>query len=173
MIFLRHPLTDAPKGMCYGRMDVGLAAEAEMQMETGLRNLPACSVLISSPAKRCRILTERIIARDGVKARYDDRLLEYDFGDWEGMLWDNIPREHSEQWMRDLWNNAAPSGERYRDLVDRVAEALADAEPNSTIVCHAGVIRAAKILLQGRSFDDVFAEKIPFCSPISLIREPA
>ena len=173
MIFVRHPLTNAPEGMCYGRLDVGLSAEAPRQIDAALDALPRCITLVSSPAQRCRILAERISTRDSVAIRYDDRLLEYDFGQWEGMLWQNIPRDQSDLWMQDLWNNAAPDGERYRDQVDRVAAALRDMPPDATIVCHAGVIRAAMIILQNRKFDDVFAEKIPFCQPMHLIREAA
>ena len=173
MIFVRHPLTDAPDGLCYGRLDVGLAPEAEAQIKTLLETLPAVTHLITSPAKRCRILSDRIATRDRVTPAIDPRLQEYDFGEWEGQSWDAIPRDASEHWMNDLWNNPAPGGERYRDMVDRVAAAIADAPQDATLVCHAGVIRAAKIILQNRTFDQVFAEKIPFCTPIELTREPA
>ena len=173
MILLRHPVTDAGSDICYGRLDVGLGEGAEPQITSALDALAQVTTLISSPAARCRALADRIAARDGVELRIDDRLQEYDFGAWEGMRWDSIPREQSERWMQDLWNNRAPGGERYRDMVDRVASALGDVPEDATIICHAGVIRAAMILFLDRTFDDVFAEKIPFCTPIQLMREPA
>lgn len=173
MIFVRHPLTDAPDGLCYGRLDVGLSPEAPAQIESVLRALPIKQNLISSPASRCQILANHISERDGVRVQLDSRLQEYDFGDWEGQYWDAIPRDASEHWMKDLWNNPPPGGERYRDLVLRVKDALKDLAEDTTIICHAGVIRAAKIILQNKSFDDVFAEKVPFCAPIELAREIA
>ena len=173
MIFLRHPLTDAPEGMCYGRFDVGLAPIATEQIADALHALPRTTELVSSPASRCRILAERIGQRDQVSIRFDERLQEYDFGEWEGQFWDAIPRTISERWMEDLWNNPPPGGERYCDLVARVEAALAQVSETATVICHAGVIRAAIMLRQNRSFDDVFAKKIPFCTPIHLSLENA
>ncbi|MEM7211804.1 MAG: histidine phosphatase family protein, partial [Pseudomonadota bacterium] len=173
VIFLRHPVTDAPEGMCYGRSDVGLGHEAPSQIEAALMALPTVGSILCSPARRCRLLAERFVQRDGASLRFDERLWEHDFGDWEGRLWSDIPRAESEAWMEDLWNNASPGGERYRDVVKRVGDALADADDGDVVICHAGVIRAAQILIEGRSFDEVFAIKVPFATPIRIARKAA
>ena len=173
MIFMRHPITDAPEGMCYGRTDVGLGAGAEAQIEGALQALPSVRSIVSSPALRCRKLVERFVLRDAPVVRFDERLWEHGFGDWEGRLWSEIPRTESEAWMQDLWNNASPGGERYRDVVARVGEAISDLGKTDLVVCHAGVIRAARILIEGRSFDEVFAEKVPFATPIRIERRAA
>lgn len=168
MIFMRHPITDAPEGMCYGRTDVGLGPDAPMQISHALKTTATVAHIVCSPALRCRLLAEHFVARDKATIRHDPRLWEHDFGDWEGMLWSDIPRADSEAWMKDLWNNACPNGDRYRDLVARVGEAMTDIRETDLVICHAGVIRAAKIILQGLSFDEVFATKIPFAEPLEI-----
>lgn len=173
MIFMRHPVTDAPEGMCYGRTDVGLGPDAPAQIAQALADTPQVKHIVCSPALRCRLLADQFVARDRATIQHDPRLWEHDFGDWEGMLWSDIPRADSEDWMTDLWNNACPNGERYRDLVARVREAIADLNETDLVICHAGVIRAAQIILHQRSFDDVFATKIPFAHPIEMLREPS
>lgn len=170
MIFMRHPVTDAPEGMCYGRTDVGLGPEAEDQIRAALSAVPRAISIVSSPARRCRLLAGHFSERDGLPIREDARLWEHDFGDWEGRFWSDIPRAESELWMTDLWNNASPGGERYRDVVTRVGDAVAELEHTDLVICHAGVIRAALITLEDRSFDEVFATKIPFASPIEIGR---
>lgn len=168
MIFMRHPETDAPQGMCYGRTDVGLGPDAERQILAALEVVPRAESIVSSPARRCRLLADRFSRRDGLTIREDARLWEHDFGDWEGRFWSEIPRAESELWMEDLWNNASPGGERYRDVVSRVGDAIAELDYTDLVICHAGVIRAAMITILGLEFDEVFARKIPFATPIEI-----
>lgn len=168
MIFMRHPVTDAPEGMCYGRTDVGLGPDAEWQIAAALDAVPRAVSIVSSPARRCRLLAARFSDRDGVAIREDARLWEHDFGQWEGRFWAEIPRAESDAWMQDLWNNASPGGERYREVVTRVGEAIEELEHSDLVICHAGVIRAAMITVEGRTFDEVFATKIPFAVPIRI-----
>ena len=168
MIFMRHPVTDAPEGMCYGRTDVGLGPDAARQMAAALDAVPQTASIVSSPARRCRLLAERFSNRDRVSIREDERLWEHDFGEWEGRLWSEIPRAESDAWMQDLWNNASPGGERYRDVVSRVGEAIVELEHFDLVICHAGVIRAAMITVEGRTFEEVFSTKIPFAVPIRI-----
>lgn len=172
MIFLRHPVTDAPAGLCYGRHDVGLGAGAEAQITRALAAVPRPTALITSPLRRCRLLAERFAARDGLAIREDPRLMEYDFGAWEGRLWADIPRVESEAWTANLPHAAPPGGERFTDLVARVRAALAEITPGTLVICHAGPIRAAKMIVTGATFDQVFAEKIPFCEPLAFERAP-
>ena len=54
----------------------------------------------------------------------------------------------------------------------RVADGLAAAPKNALIVTHAGVIRAARMILGGASFDAVFSEAVPYCTPIQIIEQP-
>jgi len=173
MIFVRHPETEAPAGLCYGSLDLGPGPMAEAQMARALDATPPIHAIRSSDLTRCRILAERFAARDGVEPVYDPRLREYDFGAWEGLSWSEIPRAESEQWTDDLWNTPAPGGENFATVHARVGAALADCTPGTLVVCHAGVIRAARMILTGASFEAVFAEQVPFCEPLRFTPEAA
>ena len=99
---------------------------------------------------------------------YDPRLREYHFGEWEGRAWADIPRVQSEPWLADLWGAAPPGGETFATVHARVAEALDDISDGTLVVAHAGVIRAARMILTGADFQTVFAEKVPHCQPLTF-----
>lgn len=168
MIFLRHPVTDAPDGLCYGRLELGHGAAAETQMRHLLEALPQSTFVVSSPARRCRIVAERIAARDGLTVRYDARLLEFDFGVWEGRMWVDLPRRETDAWTSDLMDYRPRGGEVFRDMIGRVDASLGSIVTDALVVCHAGVIRAARMIAEGLSLDAVVQEPVPYCEAISL-----
>jgi len=171
MIFLRHPVTEACADLCYGQLDIGLGEAAGEQIDRALEATPAVRAIRSSDLARCRVLAERFAARDGLEPVYDVRLREYHFGAWEGRLWSDIPRAESDPWSGDLWAMAPPGGENFATLHARVEVALRDCTPGTLVICHAGVIRAARMILTGANFETVFAEKVPFCEPVSFAGE--
>ncbi len=173
MIFLRHPAAATAPGTCYGRLDLDCAPGAEDAVAALLETLPAAAAVRSSPARRCRVLADRIAARDGVPVSADDRLRELDFGDWEGRAWSAIDRAQSDRWAADPFIIAPPGGETFAALHARVAAVLAEVPADAVIVTHAGVIRAARMILAGASFDRVFAEPVPYCTPIRMDRAVA
>ena len=173
MIFLRHAVTNAGPDVCYGRTDVGLASEASSQMQNVVQSIVKPIEIRASPLSRCRILADRIGDRFGLDPIIDARLVEYDFGDWEGRRWPDIPRSETEPWIADMFNAAPPGGESFCELVERMRAALADCSEASLVVCHAGPIRAARMILTGASFEEVFAWRVPFCEPIEFSRVAA
>ena len=173
MIFLRHPVTEAVPGLCYGRMDLGLGAGADAQIAAALENCPRAVSIVSSPAVRCRALADPLASRDGVVASYDPRIWELDFGSWEGRMWDDIPRAESDPWAADYWNIAPPGGESFARLCTRVGDVLAEVPTDSVVIAHAGVIRAARILLEGASLDEIWGMKIPYAAPLVIGRRAA
>jgi alpha-ribazole phosphatase len=173
VIFLRHPAAAVAPGICYGRLDLAPGPRAEAEIARALALLPGVTALRSGPARRCRVLAERIAARDGVPVTVDARLQELDFGLWEGRGWHAIDRAESDPWAADPWRVAPPGGETFSALSGRVAAALADMPPGAAVVTHAGVIRAARMILASERFDAVFAAAVPHCTPISLCRSAA
>jgi alpha-ribazole phosphatase len=173
MIFLRHPTADAAPGTCYGRLDLPPGPGAPAEIARALALLPRVPAVLSSPARRCRVLAEPIAARDTVALTIDPRLHELDFGRWEGLAWDAIERAESDLWAADPQNTAPPRGETFAALTARVAAALAEAPTGAAIVTHAGVIRAARMILACESFAAVFAAPVPHCEPIRIVRRAA
>lgn len=134
---IRHPRPLIAKGVCYGQLDI--EAENPETLLPGLRaQLPAGLPLWSSPLRRCRALAEALHRAP----EFDARLMELDFGDWEGRPWDDIPRPALDAWAADLTGFAPPGGESADMLRARLVDFLADcAVPEAVLVTHAGVIR--------------------------------
>ncbi len=168
MILLRHPAPDAPPGLCYGRAEIAPGPGAAAEIARALELTPRVARVVASPARRCRGLAEALAARDGVALALDERLMELDCGSWERRRWWDIPRAESDPWAADPWALAPPGGETFAALHARVAAVLAEAEPGVALVTHAGPIRAVRLILTGATFQAVFAEPVPYATPIRL-----
>ncbi len=168
MILLRHPKPVAEIGVCYGRTDLEIGPEGEAQIAAALAATPPVMRVLASPARRCRALAVALAERDGTPLVFDARLWEMDFGAWEGRRWADIPAEESGPWTADPWHVAPPGGETFTMMRDRVAAALAGVGPGTAVVCHAGAIRMARMILTGASFAEVCAEPVPYATPIHL-----
>lgn len=134
---IRHPKPVVEAGICYGRLD--LEAENPGVVAARLRTeLPPDVPVWSSPLRRCRSLAELLHPRPIL----DERLIEMDFGRWEGRPWDAIPRAELDAWAADVAGYAPPGGESPRLLQGRALAFVAGlAVPEAVIVTHAGVIR--------------------------------
>jgi alpha-ribazole phosphatase len=168
-VFLRHPPLPQMRGRCYGRLDIALSAEtfasAAATLRTDAADPPLWSLpLISSPAQRCRGLAQA--CADGRGFATDARLLEMDFGDWEGQPWADIPRDALDRWAGDVAGFRPPGGESFSDLIARVAAALDALQGPHLIVAHAGVVRAAAHLLGAVPREDAAAIDVPCLQPI-------
>lgn len=173
MIFLRHPKPGSASGLCYGRTDLEIGPDGPAEIARAMAESPQVLRVVASPALRCRRLAEALAGRDRVALHFDPRLWELDFGAWEGVPWSAIPREDSDAWADDPWNVAPPGGETFAQVHARVGAVLAEAAPGTAMVCHAGPIRVARMILTGAGFDAVFAEAVPYAAPLRFVRETA
>ena len=152
LILVRHPPADIAPGRCYGRLDVGLRDPADAaRLATVIRAHRPVAVW-SSPSRRCRSVAEAL----AVPTRLDARLLELDFGDWEGVAWEAVPRPALDAWAADPLGFAAPGGESGAALLARVAEvarALRAAAGPVAVVSHGGPLRLLGPLLRGEPPD--------------------
>jgi len=149
---LRHTRVEIPAGICYGRSDLPLAITAMEDIEASLALLPPLGQarVISSPAQRCMCLARAI----SPEFTTDDRLLELDFGVWEGLAWNDVPREALDAWAADIWGFAAPEGETGTALLARVSGFwAATPERPLVIVAHGGPLRLLRQLAEGRAPD--------------------
>ena len=95
LILVRHTQPALAEGICYGRMDLDLAPTWAREFELCLAQVPTAGTILSSPSSRCLRLAQALGQRDGVDVQVDDRLLELNFGSWEGHAWDDIPADGS------------------------------------------------------------------------------
>jgi alpha-ribazole phosphatase len=145
---LRHPEPAGTEGLCYGHLDVALKPDWRDQLAPVLRWLErgeqSLLRIVSSPSRRCREPALWLSGRLGIPIRIEARLMELDFGAWEGLSWTEIDGPESRAWSDDFVERAPPGGERFADLATRVRAAYAEwirAGGGTLFVCHGGPIR--------------------------------
>lgn len=147
MILLRHTRPRDAEGLCYGRSDLDLDDdEFEAEAERLVGDLPPVANVVSSPLRRCLLLAKRVAAARALPLCVDARLAEMDFGAWEGLRWDAIPRAELDVWAADFHGARPHGGESVAELGARVGMALGEVvaqDPPTLWVTHAGVVRAA------------------------------
>ena len=151
---VRHAQPLIPAGACYGITDMAADEAATRVAASVLAGLlPPRTEVLSSPLRRCMQLTDELLRlRPDLRATTDTRLVEMDFGSWEGWRWDNIPRAAVDQWSAQFGTHRFGGRESVQELMDRVASVWAEARASSQPVAwvtHAGVIRAGMLLSAG------------------------
>ncbi|WP_346622820.1 bifunctional RNase H/acid phosphatase [Blastococcus montanus] len=125
---LRHGQTEhTPERRFSGRNDLPLSrtgrAEAEAAGERAAQL--GIEVVVASPLRRTRETAEIVAARLGLPVEFDDDLRELDFGDLEGLTFDEARARHPlavRRFMADV-TVAAPGGESIADVSTRLAGA--------------------------------------------------
>ncbi|MEI7429429.1 MAG: alpha-ribazole phosphatase family protein [Betaproteobacteria bacterium] len=138
LFLIRHPRPLIDAGICYGQLDVD-CEDPQAVAEQLKRSLPAGTPIISSPLQRARKLA---LALDS-QAQIDERLIEINFGEWEGQPWANINRADLDAWAADVLDFTPPGGESVADLQRRAIDFVSTLEtPRVALVTHAGILRA-------------------------------
>ena len=140
---VRHAETEWSRDRKHtGRTDIPLTEAGRSRARELEGRLAGCvfDLVLSSPLQRAREtaslagLGERIELRDG--------LLEWDYGDYEGVRTSEI-REERPDWY--LWTDGCPGGESPSDVATRVDAVIAEVlEVEGSAVCfaHGHVLRA-------------------------------
>ena len=147
LIFLHHTTPDVAKGTCYGRTDLPLAESFEAELAQVLADLPQVARIVTSPLGRCHLLAQRVGQAQGLQPTVLEGLTEMDFGRWEMLPWNAVPRDQLDAWAADFMGARPHGGESVQMLRDRVETALQGLEPQTLVVTHSGVIRAAAAIL--------------------------
>ena len=152
LLLVRHAEPDeSMQGRCYGSLDVPLSA-------AGLRRAAAVgealrdhdiAAVYTSPLERAFETARAIATAQGVEPIARDDLRELDFGELEGMRYDDIAAEHPELyrfWMDDPASVRFPGGEGLADLRRRVLTEVAGIRARHAgeavaVVAHGGVVR--------------------------------
>ena len=168
VILVRHTTPRVAPGTCYGRTDLPLIDSFAAEASQVLAALPTVTQIVTSPLQRCRQLAEYVGQARGLKIDIDARLQEMDFGAWEGVPWNAIPRHELDAWAAEFLHARPHGGETVAGLRARVLQAIDPlhiGEAMTLCVTHAGVIRAA--LATGDTADD-FNTRIDFGGMIHL-----
>ena len=185
--FIRHGQTDwNAEGRLQGQRDIALNALGQVQAADAadrLATLAGAGVaeadFVASPLLRTRRTMEILRDRLGLAPaayRSDPRLMEIDFGNWEGQTWAEIRRSDpggAGARDRDRWGYR-PSGTRaesYAMLTERVAPVFASLDRPAVVVAHGGVARAMLVALG--HLDIKAAPRIAIRQGAVLVVDPA
>ena len=133
LVLTRHGLTDrsVPEQHLGQRIDVGLSAAGRDQAEALGRRLSAVRFerIVASPLARARETATIVVAAlpGSPPVELDDRLLEMDYGTWEGLTYDQIDAVDAatrSRWEADPAANACPGGESGDAVADRATAFL-------------------------------------------------
>jgi alpha-ribazole phosphatase/probable phosphoglycerate mutase len=148
---LRHTATDAEAGRCYGRQDIPLSAEGIQHAETIAREFQPQSIsrVYSSTLRRASETARIVAARERWTVDTLDGLREIDFGDLEGLSFDEIEQRFPDvfkSWMETPAETRFPNGESFKRMQTRVLTAMQSIlerhrQESILIVTHTGVIR--------------------------------
>src|SRR5262245_9139048 len=158
LYYVRHGETDWNLAQRYqGRRDIPINATGRAQarqhglkLAAVLATRAAALDYVASPLNRARETMEILRAELGLAPggyRTDARLLEIDYGSWEGQPWHDIARLDAAGYaarQADIWTWRPMGGESYKMVADRVGSWLAEVERDSVVVAHGGVSRALR-----------------------------
>nr|WP_159063721.1 alpha-ribazole phosphatase family protein [Thaumasiovibrio occultus] len=145
---LRHGLPEGAQCL-RGKTDFALTSQGFAQMQAAISSGLAIDAIYTSPLMRCTTFAMALAKQRGCPLETLDSLAEMDFGDWDGMAFDELYEQFPdelERFWRDPWGTTPPNGEKLSDFDLRVANTWrtitnsSDAE-NTLIVTHSGFIK--------------------------------
>lgn len=172
----RHTKPDVEPQICYGITNLPLDREYKhTHLPQVLARLESIKIdrIYSSPLKRCFILASDIKREKEVaNITVDNRLKELNFGEWEMTHWNNIyTTEEGKAWFDDFLHTPTLGGESFDAMVDRVREfidSIKGVDENVLVVTHSGVIRAAMVIFEISSPEEVFGVEINYGELIEI-----
>ena len=173
---VRHGQTDwNAEYRLQGQADTDLNATGRMQATrngrflAGLIDRPDAFDFVASPMRRTRETMERAriaMGLDPLGYRTEPRLVEVNFGDWQGFTMAELEVKRPGQTGRravDKWDFQPPGegAESYEMLLQRVKPWFEALDRDTVCVTHGGVIRAFLRLANGISKSEAAALEIP------------
>lgn len=151
---VRHAQPLIAPGVCYGASDVAADEQATLQAAHELaQTMPLGVSVVSSPLQRCERLAHCLRGlRPDLTYKTEARLVEMDFGCWEGQRWDAIPKADYDRWLAAFGEHRFGGRESVLEFMQRVASAWDETKQegrDAVWITHAGVIRAATLIARG------------------------
>lgn len=172
LLFIRHGETDLAGRFC-GSSDPPVNERGHRQIGdllTALGDQPIEAVY-TSDLSRAVTTAAAICAAYGLTPIAIPGLREIDFGEWEGLRWEEIEsrdRAYAVRWSRSYPDLAAPGGEQFSifqaRVLTEVRNLLAEPSPRlAAVVTHGGVMRVVLSALCGLDEQTAWAQTSTYC----------
>jgi probable phosphoglycerate mutase len=162
LFVIRHGQTDYnARDLLLGRRDIPLNEVGREQAVANGRSLPWLVAGAEHLDFYCGPLARTVetmhllrtaAGLDSSQFKVDDALIELDYGQWEGLTWEQVREQDPEgyqAWHADPVNYRLPGGESYAQLTARLEAFLARRQRGTVIVSHGGISRVMLGLLGG------------------------
>lgn len=161
LYFIRHGETDWNREQRYqGQTDIPINDRGREQAQRNglvLRDLVDADLdaidFVASPLSRATEtmqIVRRGLGLDEEPFRRDQRLIESNFGHWEGQLWTELPRIDPigfDARRADTWNWTPRGGENYTMVEERVRAWVASLDRTTVAVSHGNISRSLRGVL--------------------------
>lgn len=178
---VRHGQTERSARSAYsGRLDVELTDEGREQARRCAARLVDAGVdaVICSPLVRALDTARAIADATGAPLRVDERLIEVDYGPFEGLDREGARERFGQafqDWRDDPFGATVPGSEPLGDALVRASAATADAldaHEHPVLVGHQGILRIVLIALGELAREDYFRRRLQEAEPI-VVEQPA
>ena len=178
---LRHGQTERSKLSVYsGRLDVPLTDVGREQALRAAQRLRHAGVdaVITSPLVRALDTARAIADATGAPRRVDERLIEVDYGPFEGLDREGARARFGaafSAWRADPFGSPVPGMEPLPDALERARAATAEAldvHEHPVLVGHQGILRIVLIALGELAPGDYFATRLKEAEPL-VVTSPA
>lgn len=149
--FVRHGETDWNKHRVFqGHTDIPLNEEGKKQVRRAAQHLSNKKIeaVYTSDLIRAYQTAQIIAEMHNVKTIKDDRLREVNFGEWEGLNYEEISAKHKEAldaWLNDIIGTQLPGGGSVKDvlrnLVSFIDDMISRNHQELVVTTHGGVIK--------------------------------
>ncbi len=178
---VRHGQTERSAGGVYsGRLDVELTATGREQARAAAQALAGAGIdaVVTSPLVRARDTAQAIADGAGVALTVDERLIEVDYGPFEGLDREGAPARFGqafEEWRADPFGSPVTGMEPLPVALARARAATADAlaaYEHPVIVGHQGILRIVLVALGEIAPEAYFQTRLHEAEPV-VVERPA
>jgi alpha-ribazole phosphatase len=170
-LFIRHAETEMAGRFC-GHSDPELNPRGRTQLAALTQRLSAepIDAVYSSDLRRASSTAQAIAAAREISQVLRPALREINFGQWEGLRWEQIEQmdpEYAREWVERYPHVPAPSGETFQSFEARVLEEvnglLESNRETIAVVTHGGVLRVVLRHLCGCSDEEAWQQTQAYC----------
>jgi broad specificity phosphatase PhoE len=178
---VRHGQTErSSRGAYSGQLDVPLTSLGREQAQRCAERLAGTDVdaIYTSPLVRALQTAQAVAEASGVSLTIDDRLIEVDYGPFEGLDREGARAKFGQafdDWRADPFGSAVQGMEPLPAALKRASAATADAlgaSEHPVLVGHQGILRIVLIALGELEPEDYFSQRLQEAEPL-VVTDPA